>query len=396
MHSSVPVMAVQQKSALLIATDERVLKDIRNGYLSDEFCKKFVSGEKILPNVREVNGLWYIGDRLLIPHTGNIREQLFRLAHDSLGHFGADKAYGSLRDAYYWPNMRCDLELSYIPSCEPCQRNKSRTSKIPGPLHPLPVPEKRGESVAIDFIGPLPEDGGFNCIATFTDRIGADVRIVPCKTTLTAEGMAQLFFDSWYCENGLPLEIISDRDKLFISKFWRALHKLTGVRLALSSSFHPETDGASERSNKTINQSIRYHVDCAQKGWVAALPRIRFNMMNTINASTGFSGFNLHLGRSPRVIPPLVPSSFAPGVPPNDIRAAELIEKLLNDTCEASDNLIRAKVNQAHQANRHRSADFCPIVGDRVLLNTFHRCRDYAQGALVVWQNSCPDLTVLI
>ncbi len=198
MHSSVPVMAVQQKSALLIATDERVLKDIRNGYLSDEFCKKFVSGEKILPNVREVNGLWYIGDRLLIPRTGNIREQLFRLAHDSLGHFGADKAYGSLRDAYYWPNMRRDLELSYIPSCEPCQRNKSRTSKIPGPLHPLPVPEKRGESVAIDFIGPLPEDGGFNCIATFTDRIGADVRIVPCKTTLTAEGMAQLFFDSWY------------------------------------------------------------------------------------------------------------------------------------------------------------------------------------------------------
>ncbi len=106
------------------------------------FVKKFVSGEKILPNVREVNGLWYIGDRLLIPRTGNIHEQLFRLAHDSLGHFGADKAYGSLRDAYYWPNMQRDLELSYIPSCEPCQHNKSRTSKIPGPLHPLPVPEK--------------------------------------------------------------------------------------------------------------------------------------------------------------------------------------------------------------------------------------------------------------
>ncbi len=72
----------------------------------------------------------------------------------TLGHFGADKAYGFLRDAYYWPNMRRDLELSYIPSCKACQHNKSRTSKIPGPLHPLPMLEKRRESVAIDFIGP--------------------------------------------------------------------------------------------------------------------------------------------------------------------------------------------------------------------------------------------------
>ncbi len=125
--------------------------------------------------------------------------------------------------------MRRDLEQSYIPSCEPCQRNKSTTSKTPGPLHPLPIPDKRDESVAIDFIGPLPVDGGFNCIATFTDCIGVDICIVPCKTNLSTEGMAQLFFDNWYCKNGLPLEIVSDRDKLFISKFWKVLHKLTGV-----------------------------------------------------------------------------------------------------------------------------------------------------------------------
>ncbi len=148
----------------------------------------------------------------------------------------------------------------------------------------------------------------------------------------------------------------------------------------MSSSFHLETDGASEQSNKTVNQSICYHVDRAQKGWVAALPRIHFNMMNTINASTGFSSFNLHLGHSPQVIPPLIPKAFTPGIPQEDIRAAELIEKLLLDTQTAADNLIRAKVDQAHQANCHRSADFCPIVGDRVLLNMFHRHRDYAQG----------------
>lgn len=75
--SSLLVAYVQQRSALLIATNEHVLKEIRSGYHSDEFCKKFVSGEMILPNVQEVNGLWYIGDWLLIPRTGKIHEQLF-------------------------------------------------------------------------------------------------------------------------------------------------------------------------------------------------------------------------------------------------------------------------------------------------------------------------------
>ncbi len=72
-----PVASVQQQSLLLISTDERVLKEIKAGYLTDQFCKKFVTGKNILPNVKEVNSLWYIGDRLLIPHTGNVQEQLF-------------------------------------------------------------------------------------------------------------------------------------------------------------------------------------------------------------------------------------------------------------------------------------------------------------------------------
>ena len=72
---------------------------------------------------------------------------------------------------------------------------------------------------------------------------------------ISAEKLADLFFDKWYCENGLPLEIISDRDKLFLSKFWTHLHKLTGVKIKMSTAYHPKTDGASERSNKTGNSS---------------------------------------------------------------------------------------------------------------------------------------------
>ena len=98
---------------------------------------------------------------------------------------------------------------------------------------------------------------------------------------LTTKELALLFFTHWYCENGLPKDIISDCDKLFLSKFWHTLHRLTGVKLKLSSAYHPETDGTSKWSNKTINQCIRYHVCCNQKGWVQVLPWIHFDIMNS-------------------------------------------------------------------------------------------------------------------
>jgi hypothetical protein len=82
--------------------------------------------------------------------------------------------------------------------------------KITGPLHPLPVPDRRANSIAMDFIGPLPLDGNSDCILSITDRLGADVRIIPTKINISAEDLALLFFDHWYCENGLPDNIACD------------------------------------------------------------------------------------------------------------------------------------------------------------------------------------------
>jgi hypothetical protein len=106
--------------------------------------------------------------------------------------------------------MHRNLLEAYIPACTDCQQNKGRTSKPPGPLHPLSIPDARGDSIAIDFIGPCPMDDGFDCIVTITDHLGSDIRIAPTHTTITAERFAAQFFDLWYCENGLPLNIISD------------------------------------------------------------------------------------------------------------------------------------------------------------------------------------------
>ena len=362
-------------AVLNISADKHLLVQIKQDYSEDPWCKKLPSAMQSWPQLRFHNDLWYVGERLIIPRTGSLREMLFQLAHDVLGHFGFDKTYGSLRSAYYWPNMRRDLEKGYVASCPDCQRNKSSTSKPIGPLHPLPIPDQRGDSVAIDFIGPLPEDDGKDCIITFTDRLGSDIQLAATRTDINAEQLAYLFFDKWYCENGLPADIISDRDKLFMSKFWKALHKLTGVTLKMSTAYHPQTDGASERTNKTVNQCLRYHVERNQLGWARALPRIRFHLMNSVNKSTGFTPFQLRMGRSPRLIPPIVP--LPPNATAEDISAHAIITKLRGDVFEAQDNLLHAKITQAFESNKNRSLDFPFTIGSRVRLTTLHRRNEY-------------------
>ena len=124
--------------------------------------------------------------------------------------------------------------------------------------------------------------------------------------------LAILLFNNWYCKNGLPINIISDCDKLFMSRFWKTVMAPCGVKLKMSMAYHPETDGSSECMNKMINQSLHFHIDCQQKGWVHVLPRIHFAIMNLVNASTRFSNFQLHIGHAPLVIPPIVPSDLPP------------------------------------------------------------------------------------
>lgn len=245
------------------------------------------------------------------------------------------------------------------------------------PLHPLPIAERRGDRIFINFVGPLPEDQGYNYLCMITDQLNSNYRLIPCRTEMTAKDFAKLFFDHWYCNNGLPLEIVSDRDHLFTSKFWANLHSLSGVKLKMSTAFHPQMDGSSEHTNKTVVQALRFFVDRQQKGWVNVLPRVHFTIMNTHNESTGFSPFQLRMGRNPRIIPPLVPASDSKNA--EHIMACEIIQCLELDCNEARDALISAKVKQAHYANKSRLPEDTYKVGDFVMLSTLHCRREYMQ-----------------
>ena len=139
--------------------------------------------------------------------------------------------------------------------------------------------------------------------------------------------------------------------------------------------YHPETDSVSEQTNKTVNQALHYHIKRNQMGWVRILPKICFNIMNTVNKSTGFTPFQLHMGCSPQIIPSLVPAKLSATV--TDIDAWHVIQKLETDIFEVQDNLLKAKLSQAVQANKHHTLTFPFAINSRVCLSTLHWRKEY-------------------
>ena len=148
-----------------------------------------------------------------------------------------------------------------------------------------------------------------------------------------------------------------------MSRFWKSLHKLTGVKIKMSSAYHLQTDGASEQTNKTIKQCLHFHVDRNQKGWVRALPRVRFHIMNSVNASTGFFPFQLHIGRAPHTLPPLSGEDTGKT---DGLSVAAFLSCLELDVLEVQDNLMEAKAQRHMQPIVILSSTPCLRSGTRL------------------------------
>ena len=125
------------------------------------------------------------------------------------------------------------------------------------------------------------------------------IHAVPTLTTVTAEGVADLFFREIYRLHGLPEVLVSDRDPRFTGLFWQALWKVLGTKLRLSSPYHPQTDGQTERANRTLEEVLRAYVGPDLNDWHRYLPLAEFAYNNSTQASTGFSPFYLNSGQHP-------------------------------------------------------------------------------------------------
>ncbi|KAL0561310.1 hypothetical protein IC582_001733 [Cucumis melo] len=197
--------------------------------------------------------------RLYVPSDSAIKTELLSEAHSSpfSMHPGSMKMYQDLKWVYWWRNMKREV-AEFVSRCLVCQQVKAPRQKPAGLLQPLSIPEWKWENVSMDFITGLPRTlRGFTVIWVVVDRLTKSAHFVPGKSTYTASKWAQLYMSEIVRLHGVPVSIVSDRDARFTSKFWKGLQTATGTRLDFSTTFHPQTDGQTERLNQVLEDMLR-------------------------------------------------------------------------------------------------------------------------------------------
>ena len=310
-------------------------------------------------------------DRLYIPNDRSLQFELLQEAHDSPvgGHLGADKTLDRLKRSFYWPGMQ-GMVREYTRTCHTCQACKSDMRKAKGLLQSNPVPEHPWDSVSCDFITGLPRTArGHDAILMIVDRATKWMACEPTTLKVTAEEVANLFHKAIFRYHGVPRVIISDRDKTFTSKFWDSFNKLLGTRLNMSTANHPQTDGQSERHNRTLEDMLRGFVAPNQDDWDLRLVNAEFAYNDSVNATTGYSPFQLNFGRDPRT--PLH-TLAAPVVPEGTHETAQqFVARIREDRARAAQLMRQAQERQAAYYNKHRH-DEVFTVGDKVMLSADH------------------------
>jgi len=365
-HTSILQLNNLVASANHIATD--LLERIRAAYTSDPVCRNLLSNECRNSLYTLHNRLIFSGNQLYIPASDEIKSTLIKEAHDSAvaGHMGITRTLELLSRSYYWPKMTKDVR-EYVSTCPSCISIKPRNDHPPGLLQPIPHPQRRWQLVSMDLITQLPRSRtGFDAIYVIVDKCSKMIHILPTYTTVTAPELASIFFREIVRHHGLPSSIISDRDPRFTSSFWSELWKRLGTHLAMSTAYHPQSDGQTERANRTIEDMLRAYVNLRQDDWDHHLTAIEIAYNNSRQSSTGYSPYFLNYGQHPTfpVNSPTVVSERS-----NNETVEELLEGLERALSEAQDAVEKAQQNQQRQANRHRSElEF--DVGQQVWLST--------------------------
>ncbi|KAL0551938.1 hypothetical protein IC582_011031 [Cucumis melo] len=237
--------------------------------------------------------------RLCVPSDSAVKTELLSEAHSSpfSMHPGSTKMYQDLKRVYWWRNMKREV-AEFVSKCLVCQQVKAPRQKPAGLLQPLSIPEWKWENVSMDFITGLPRTlRGFTVIWVVVDRLTKSAHFVPGKSTYTASKWAQLYMSEIVRLHGVPVSIVSDRDARFTSKFWKGLQTAMGTRLDISTAFHPQTDGQTERLNQVLEDMLRA---CALEfpgSWDSHLHLMEFAYNNSYQATIGMAPFEALYGK---------------------------------------------------------------------------------------------------
>ncbi|GJW63295.1 putative reverse transcriptase domain-containing protein [Tanacetum coccineum] len=248
------------------------------------------------------DGEIYFFDRIWIPSVGGVRKLIMDEAHTSRYsvHPGADKMYYDLRDLYWWPGMKRDI-AEYVSRCLTCSKIKAEHQKPSGFLQQPEIPEWKWEKITMDFVTKLPKSSsGHDTIWVVVDRLTKSAHFLPIREDYKTEKLAKIYTNEIVARHGVPVSIISDRDGRFTSHLWQAFQKALGTRLDMSTAYHPQTDGQSERTIQTLEDMLRACVMDFGGSWDTHLPLIEFSYKNSYHTSIKCTQFEALYGRKCR------------------------------------------------------------------------------------------------
>jgi hypothetical protein len=186
----------------------------------------------------------------------------------------------------------------YVQSCLVCQKAKIDHQKSAGLLQSLDIPEWKWDGIAMDFVTALPKtQKKHDAIWVIIDRLTKSAHFIPINQTFSLERLAQVYVKEIIRLHGIPASIVSDRDPRFTSKFWKQLHLELGTKLRLSSAYHPQTDGQSERTIQSLEDLLRACALEHKESWDEFLPLIEFTYNNSYHSSIGMAPYESLYGR---------------------------------------------------------------------------------------------------
>jgi hypothetical protein len=197
-----------------------------------------------------VDDMIQFAGRLYIPPASPLVQEIMVAVHED-GHEGVQRTLHRLWRDFHFPNMK-QLVQDLVRTCVVCQRYKSEHLHPAGLLLPLPVPQGVWTDIALDFIEALPRVRGKSVILTVVDRFSKYCHFIPLAHPYSAKSVTQAFFIDIVRLHGVPQSMVSDRDPVFTLTFWRELMRLMGTKLHLTTTFHPQSDGQSEATNRVI------------------------------------------------------------------------------------------------------------------------------------------------
>ncbi|EDN02416.1 hypothetical protein HCAG_00280 [Histoplasma mississippiense (nom. inval.)] len=386
--NSSPLMRVEQYMPR-IAVNKAILGDSAYTEMPESFTSFLSKAQKIdsfaaeqREKVKEKgmtvaeNMLWTISEddilradgRAYVPQQKALIDEIISANHDDPqgGHFGIKKSIDSIQDKYYWHGLVRDVK-DYISTCDTCQRVKPKRHRQYGELGTIPLPSNPFESITMDFITGLPASTflhqTYDAILVIVDIYTKFTIYIPCTKNITADELAEIVYTKFYTIYGVPKNHISDRGSLFTSHYWSTFCYMLGARRKLSTAFHPQTDGQTERQNQTLEHYLRCFVNYHQDDWARWLPLAQFVYNTSQHASTGMAPAEALMGYRPDL---KINVSKPPQ--PVAIHAASHAKHIEETRHKLIENLQKARQAQKiYYDAKHKPQQF--KIGDYVMLN---------------------------